>query len=462
MLTGIRFKAYPTAEQAQTLSQWLGCARVIWNAKHDEDKYLRTFARKYLPIGTFPEINKAYSHFKSEETSWLKQCPSQILRNSATIWHKTYQDFFQKRCGRPQRKKKSHGSYMWLTREVFRIDVVKGHWLLHIGTDRNNIGVLAVKWHKKPKQMPNSIWIKVANGRWSVSFNYADTLDESTLSSQQEHLDWLRQAPREVLEQWVVGVDRGVARPIQTPDRFFTPDNLALLKQARRERHIKRFQRKLARQKQGSNKHRATKLKIANLHGKTKRVREDFLHKASFNLVASSKVIVLEDLKLKQMTRRAKPKLCEKTGRWLRNNATAKSGLNRSLLGVGLYKFEAFLTYKMYRANKPLVKVSAYNTSRECAVCGHTHEANRRSQATFHCQSCGHTDNADRNAACVIKKRAIDMLLDSGSELSGRGVLRPGQSLGQAFNGSKTGVGKPAPARRARSKKTAVTSEVTA
>lgn len=459
MLTGIRFKAYPTAEQAQTLSQWLGCARVIWNAKCDEDKYLRTFARKYLPIGTFPEVNKAYSHFKSEDTAWLKKCPSQILRNSATIWYKTYQEFFQKRCGRPQRKKKSAGGYMWLTREVFRIEVVDGRWLLHIGTDRNNIGILPVKWHKKPKTMPNSIWIKVEHGRWSVSFSYADDLDESTLNTQQEHLDWLKNAQRDDLEQWVVGVDRGVARPIQTPDQFFKPDEIALARQARRERHIKRFQRKLARQQKGSNKHRATKLKIASLHGKTKRVREDFLHKTSHELVKTARVIVLEDLKLKNMTRRAKPKHCEKTGRWLRNNAAAKSGLNRSLLGAGLFKFEEFLTYKMHRANKPLFKVSAYNTSRECAVCGHTHEANRASQARFHCQSCGHMDNADRNAACVIKKHAINLILDSGTELSDRGVLRPGQALGQAFNDSKTGIGLPIPARRARSKKMAVTSQ---
>lgn len=106
MLTGIRYKAYPSDQQASVLSQWIGCARVIWNAKCNEDEYLRTFSRKYLPAGTFPEISKQYAHFKSEETAWLKKCPSQILRNSATIWHDTYSDFLKGRCGRPRVKRR--------------------------------------------------------------------------------------------------------------------------------------------------------------------------------------------------------------------------------------------------------------------------------------------------------------------------------------------------------------------
>ena len=39
MLTGIKLKAYPTREQKKTLSQWMGCARFIYNAKCAEDKY---------------------------------------------------------------------------------------------------------------------------------------------------------------------------------------------------------------------------------------------------------------------------------------------------------------------------------------------------------------------------------------------------------------------------------------
>lgn len=68
MQSGIRYKAYPTAEQAEVLSQWIGCARVIWNAKCDEDRYLRTLARHCLPIKIYPKPDKSYSQFKTELT----------------------------------------------------------------------------------------------------------------------------------------------------------------------------------------------------------------------------------------------------------------------------------------------------------------------------------------------------------------------------------------------------------
>ncbi|MFK0571194.1 helix-turn-helix domain-containing protein [Endozoicomonas sp.] len=47
MLQGIRLKASPADRQKLILSQWMGCARFIWNGKCDEDRYYRTCARKY-------------------------------------------------------------------------------------------------------------------------------------------------------------------------------------------------------------------------------------------------------------------------------------------------------------------------------------------------------------------------------------------------------------------------------
>jgi hypothetical protein len=74
----------------------MGCARFIWNAKCDEYRYHSSYARKYCPIGTFAPVDQQYSHFKSDEISpWLSDCPSQILRNSASNWFDTFQDFKQ-------------------------------------------------------------------------------------------------------------------------------------------------------------------------------------------------------------------------------------------------------------------------------------------------------------------------------------------------------------------------------
>jgi putative transposase len=81
MLMGIQLKANPTKNQKLKLSQWMGCARLIWNAKCDEERYYQTFARKYHPIGTYAPIDQTTSQFKCKSlTPWLYDCPSQIIR----------------------------------------------------------------------------------------------------------------------------------------------------------------------------------------------------------------------------------------------------------------------------------------------------------------------------------------------------------------------------------------------
>ncbi len=78
-LTGIKLRAYPTNEQARTLAQWLGCARFIYNAKCDDDKYFRTFLAKTLALtGERTPIDQTYAQYKTELTPWLDDCPSVI------------------------------------------------------------------------------------------------------------------------------------------------------------------------------------------------------------------------------------------------------------------------------------------------------------------------------------------------------------------------------------------------
>jgi putative transposase len=428
MLTGIRTHFNPDAALAQTLGQWIGCARVIYNAKCDEDRYLRKFASKYLPIGTFPEINKTASQFKDPElTPWLSDCPSQILRNSATIWANTYSRFFKGLGGRPQRKTRASGNYIWLTKELFRIRWENSMCLLTIGTQVNPVGTVRVKWNKSriPTQSPNSVWIRKTAHRWYVSFSYEDGNLVQDIQTK-EHLDYLRQFSETELEAMITPVDRGVAKPLHTHNAVYMPTNDEKRKAQARERKQRRYQRKMARQVKGSIRRKKTIERIARLHEKTANVRENFWHQTTRALVDNSQVVVIENLQLKNMTRRAKAKQ-DKQGRWVANGAAAKSGLNKAMLNVALGRFEVLLKYKMQKACKPLLKVAPHHTSQECACCGHIHPGNRKTQADFKCLSCGHQDNADQNAAIVIRKRAIKLILDSGTELVGadKNVLQP-------------------------------------
>ena len=426
MLKGISLQAHPTEKQKLTFSQWMGCARFIWNAKCDEERYLSSFSRKYLPVGTYPEVDQSFSQYKSRELSpWLFECPSQILRNSATNWYKTYQSFRKGICGKPKRKRKGDVESIYLTRELFRFEKCEdGVTRLRIGTKTRDLGYLSIKNHRSYGE-PKSIYIKKKHGRYWVSFCFENGQEAVSQPTKVQHLKHLRSCSREDLEASTIGIDRGVARPVQAGSRVFDFSDQQKRKKKAKERFIRRCQRRLARQQKGAKRRNKSKRRLSRAHEKIANIRKDFCHKTSRSIVDSSstKVIVLEDLKTSKMTKKPTPKPSESGKGWQKNKRRAKAGLNKAILDKGWHQLEVYLEYKAYDAGKALFKVPAHHTSQECADCGHTHPNNRKSQERFVCESCGHSDNADKNAAEVIKKRAINLILDSGTELSERGVL---------------------------------------
>lgn len=137
-------------------------------------------ARKYLPVGTFPTPDQAYSQYKGEDTQYLKVLPFSDSPQQRLDLVPVLSEIPQRGMRFVLvRKKRGNGDYLWLTRELFRLEQHEGQWRLFIGTQRNNIGYLTVNWHRKPKghQLPNSIWLKRINGVWSGSFCYENGLD---------------------------------------------------------------------------------------------------------------------------------------------------------------------------------------------------------------------------------------------------------------------------------------------
>jgi len=426
MHKGICLVAHPTDKQRKTLSDWMGANRYIWNCKCSQDSFLRAFQKWCLPNTYHPDVNQTYTQFKNKDINpWIFDIPSQILRNSVVNWYKTQKNFIKGMCGRPRKKHKDQGGAVHLTKELFKFDKCEdGVTRLFIGTKTNNIGFLSLKIHGKFK-IPNSIHIKKYYGDFTVSFCYDDGLDESTLLSTQDHLKHLQGSTKEELEKITVGIDRGVKRPIQVDDTFYDLTEEQKRKKRGLQKAIRRRQRALARGKKGSNRRGRKKARLAKDHKKIANIRKDFAHKTSKKIVEQkeTKVFIFENLNTSGMTKKPKPKKDEKTGKWESNNRRSKAVLNGSILDKGWYQLEAFVKYKAYRLGKAVFKVAAQFSSQECADCGHTHPDNRKTQELFSCQSCGHTDNADQNAARVIKKRAINFFLNSGTELSKRGVL---------------------------------------
>lgn len=91
-----------------------------------------------------------------------------------------------------------------------------------------------------------------------------------------------------------------------------------------------------------------------------------------------------------------------------------------------------------------------------------THPDNRRSQSDFICDVCGHIDNADRNAAKVIKKRAINLILHPGMGLSKRGVLHLDTERGAINKSELTNVSTARGSEALKKKRTVVTANAVA
>jgi putative transposase len=419
MQIGNRFRCYPTEEQKQILLRWIGCQRNIYNSKVAEDRYHRRFASKSLAhTGQYGPIDQQYSQFKSDLSPWLSEVPSQILRNGAYKWKQAYARYFQKLGGRPVIQTKSGKQSVWLTSELFDFTPVvdadsgeiTGHTLT-IGTPKFPLGILRFNAHKDFKPAA-SIHISVHAGRWHVSFNYDDATVEP---SEEETRQWLTQFNATELLAMTVGLDRGVALPMAaSTGQTFDFSDIQKKRLLAQEKHKKRWQRRQARRSKGSRNWVKAKHKVARYQRYGADVRRDVAHKASHTLAEDPqfKLFVLEAMKVKNMTKKAKPKQDEH-GRWIKNGARAKSGLNKAILGSAWGSMGIFLGYKARRRGKLVIEVPAHFTSQECAACGHIHPDNRISQSEFVCQRCKHTDNADHNASKVIAKRGVRQLLDA-------------------------------------------------
>ncbi|WP_231509791.1 RNA-guided endonuclease InsQ/TnpB family protein [Streptosporangium roseum] len=200
-----------------------------------------------------------------------------------------------------------------------------------------------------------------------------------------------------------VGIDLGVASLVATSDGGLLDNPRHLAASADR---IASAQRALARRKRGSTRRRKQVARIAALHAKVRRRRLDGAHKAALALVGAYDVIVCEDLRITNMTRRAASRP-DGEGGYLPGGAAAKSGLNRSILDAGWGVFLTILSHKAESAGRELIAVNPANTSRTCACCGHCAKENRRTQAEFACTACGHSAHADVNAAINILRAGL-------------------------------------------------------
>jgi len=181
-------------------------------------------------------------------------------------------------------------------------------------------------------------------------------------------------------------------------------------------------QRKLSRKEKGSRNWTKQIHKVQRVHKRIRDCRKDFHHKVANQFCKNHAVIVLEDLKVRNMSASAKGSI-EDPGWMVRQ----KSGLNKAILDQGWYQFRQLLIYKQEWIGGCVLIVPPQFTSQKCSECHHISADNRKTQAEFVCVSCGYCDHADINASKNIKA-------------AGSAVLACGGRSAMAFNISHVGV----------------------
>jgi putative transposase len=196
----------------------------------------------------------------------------------------------------------------------------------------------------------------------------------------------------------IVGIDVGVAQFATLSDGTVMP---CAHSYRRHQQRLAFLQRRMSRKKKFSRNWVKAKARVQQLHHKIANLRRDHLHKASSAICKSHAVVVIEDLKVRNMSASAAGTV-DAPGRNGRN-VRSKAGLNRSILDQGWHEFRRQLEYKQSWLGGWVVAVPPQNTSRTCSCCGHVAAGNRATQSKFECVECGHCENADLNAARNIQ-----------------------------------------------------------
>jgi putative transposase len=305
---------------------------------------------------------------------------SQVLQDVLRRVDKTYKDFFK----RIQQGKKGFPRYQGRNRyDSFTYPQV-GFSLEQGKLVLSKIGHLKIKLHREIEGKIKTCTIKREGQHWYVCFSCE-----------------VEACPQTPYTDDVIGIDLGLLHfaTLSTGDTIENPRY-----GQKSMNKLAKAQRALARKKRGSNRRKKAVQRVARCHRKVRNQRKDFLHKQARQLVQTYETIVFEDLAPSKMSRAPKSKQDEETGQYLPNGASAKAGLNQSILDAGWSTFVSLCESKAaYAGYTQIIKVDPYKTSQVCSSCGVEGPHKDLSERTHTCTSCGVVLDRDHNAAINIK-----------------------------------------------------------
>jgi putative transposase len=400
-----QYKLLPTAEQKAIMNRWLDmlCHQYNWLLADRFDWW----ERNRCDINSCPLIchlpglrnnPEYYSQKRSlvllkQDRPWYKDIHSQVLQDCVNRVKLAFDRFIKgdsngKRSGRPRFKGKNRYHSFAYT----QVDNA------NIQGNRINlpkIGLVKLILHRLIPdgfKVKTAIVTKKADG-WYVTLSLEDISVPCIVND------------IKLTEENSIGIDLGLEKFLADSEGEFEAIPQFFRKA---EEKLAQLQKKASAAKKGSRARKLLNRKVAALHQKIARQRRQLFEVAG-RVLEKANVVFVEDLSVKNMSRRAKPKQDE-TGKFLLNGQAAKSGRNKSIADAGWASFIEILAVKAERAGQKVIKVNPNGTSQHCSNCLN-YDPKELSDRWHSCPQCGLEADRDTNAAVLIKKVGLGVVL---------------------------------------------------
>jgi len=370
-----RFRAYSSKTTAGVLKTQLEAACKLYNAllhaeqeEYEENKHtMNKTELRQLAL----DLRKQNPEFQVLH--------SQVAQQVAERFYQARKRFFEGLSNKPKKKKPYKFLSLVYPQSGWRLSNTRE---VGLGKNRNKrkarlylskIGFFTLIIHRElPEKQVSQVCVKLEpSGRIHVIF----------LVEEPEAKELPSKEPKRA-----VGVDLGITRLATLSDGSFLENPKPL---ERSLEGIRVLQRTLSRKRFLSNNWLKKKRRFAKQHERVKDFRRDLFFKLGALLVEEYDLLVLEDLNVQGLIQKSETKR-----RRLRLHDSSFSVLR------------AVLEWEFLKRGKTVLALPAYNSSRECFLCGGINQNLTLEDRIFHCPHCGFTLDRDLNASLVLLKRA--------------------------------------------------------
>ena len=346
--------------------------------KFDKDGKGKKRSAFEMQCATLPQLKIA--------RPWYKRINAQVIQQTLRQLDTAFQNFFKHDRGYPKPKRRSNArSFSYPPGAGIKI---KG----------NRIYLPGIGWMRffLSRQIPDGFNIRTVTVRrksdgWYISVRLEDKSVPITPTKTSNEIET------------ALGADVGIRKLVALSSGETIPNPRFSKQVAKRRR---RLHRAASRKKKGSKNRRKSYQQIGRLEQRVENQRNDYHWKVANCLVRQADCIVFEDLNIRGMTARCKPKVDPETGKYLHNGQAAKAGLNRAILDASWYGLKQKVKAVAAKSGAIILDVRPRHSSQECHQCGYISPTNRDKEK-FLCESCGHYEDADTQASRVLLARGL-------------------------------------------------------